>query len=267
MPPKFGEGSKPAPEDAMTEGKARRDQHRGEDLLWAVLLGLGLRDYFEAGTLDVDQRMRAAGVIVMESSASLTSTTRDLMGGKITVRVWYLRMRDILVSASLASAMAILGRREMTDEEIGAWVSEFNLQDGYLTRFRDQLKSGEQAFGDVAIGRADLYARALWSTSWRVLGAAIVAAARTGGIAAAKEALGDGASSLVSGLDAPPGEVPQGWKVQALRIRSLSDSCGDCVEWEALGWVDVESDDYHDIGTSICGARCKCYYIYRVVPA
>jgi hypothetical protein len=54
-------------------------------------------------------------------------------------------------------------------------------------------------------------------------------------------------------------------KLQVLRHRSPVDSCVDCIEWESDGWVDYDSEDFHPIGTSICGARCLCSLEFRLV--
>jgi hypothetical protein len=261
MPDKFGSGSKPE-EKAASLAKARKEEDRGQDLLMAVLIGLGFRSYFRDNQLDLRNRQKAVMAIVMESSASMTSSTRDLIDGKVTPRVWFLRMKDILSSSTLAAAMALIGRDTLTDDELSNWASEFGLQVGYLTRFLEQIQGGEQILNEGAIGRSDLYARVVWSVANRVLGD-VVESASADGVDALAAAIGVAASQVVQYDPAYEGPT----KVQARRIRSLTDSCDDCVEWELLNWVDVDSDDFHEIGTSICGSRCKCHYIYRVVPA
>ncbi len=233
----LGNGPKPEPKLATNKTQAKQDEENGLELLLAVLLGMGLKNYFVGGHLDIEWRKKILDTIVMETSGSLVSTTRDLIAHRITPRVWLIRMRDILVRASAAGALAILGKEEMTEEEREEWISDVNLQYGYLVQFRDQIRNATHILGDITVARADLYARAIWSTSMQVYSASVFALARS-----------------------------REMDVEALRHLGIADHCVDCLEWSTLDWVDVESEDYHPIGSSVCGARCQCWYEYRMVP-
>ena len=238
MADELGPGSKPKPKLATNEAEAKRNQEDGLELLLALLATLGLRGLWDFGVLDIELKRRALDALIQETSSSLVSLTRDLASRKITPRTWLLRMRDILVTASAAGALLMLGKNEFDDDEEKEWISEINLQYGYLVRFFDEVRDARQILNQGAVGRSDLYARALWSTSWRVFTAAWVAVMRK----------------------------TDGFKLQVLRHLALADHCHDCVAWAADGWVDYDSEDFHAIGTSVCGARCLCSLEFRMVP-
>ena len=237
MADELGPGDKPKPKLATNKAEAKRDQEDGLELLLALLATLGLRAVWDLQAMTDETKGRVLNELIQETSSSLVSLTRDLASKKITPRTWLIRMRDILVAASAAGALLMLGRNQFDEDDEDSWVSEINLQYGYLVRFFDEVREGRQILNQGAIARSDLYARALWSTSWRVLTAAW----------ATNAAL-------------------NGKKLQVLRVRAISDSCPDCVAWAADGWVDYDSEDFHPIGTSVCGARCLCSLEFRWVP-
>ncbi len=237
MADELGPGEKPKPKLATNKAEAKRDQQDGLELLLALLATLGMRALWDLGALGTEAKSIALNALIQETSSSLVSLTRDLASKKITPRTWLIRMRDILVAASSAGALLMTGRNEFDDDEEDKWVSEINLQYGYLVRFFDEVRDGSQILNQGAIGRADLYARAIWTTSWRVFAASwALAALRTG------------------------------TKLQVLRHLAAADHCRDCVEWAADGWVDADDADFHPIGTSVCGARCLCSLEFRLVP-
>lgn len=236
MADELGPGSKPQSKLATNKGEAKRDQDDGLELLLALLATLGMRGLWELGALTEELKGAALNELIMETSASLVSLTRDLASKKITPRTWLIRMRDILVTASAAGALLLLGKNQLDEDEEAEWISEINLQYGYLVRFFNEVRDGRQILNQGAIARADLYARALWSTSWRVFTAAWALSARRAG-----------------------------QKLQVRRIRSPVDSCVNCIAWESDGFVDFDSSDFHPIGTSVCGARCLCSLEFRWV--
>lgn len=179
--------------------------------------------------------MRAMVVdkVIMDASARLTATTKLLMDEKITFRVWLIQMRDILVASLAAAALALTGKGRLDDAEEEAWVSETNLQYGYLVNWYHQMREGRQQFNQAMVARADLYARALWAVAWRVVVA------------------GELARDV-------PGRRP--WGIRSLgraeHCRSVHSGTEGCVELAEKGWLPLE--DVAPIGTATCGSRCHC---------
>jgi hypothetical protein len=177
--------------------------------------------------MGIKDRLRVLDNIITDASGKTIATTRSLTDGKMALRVWLIQMRDILVQSLAAGTMALAGREELSEPEKTAWVSETNLQYGYLVQWFRQIKEGSQQFNQAMVGRPDLYARAIWAVAWRVWVAGKIA-------------------------DDSHGEL----KPYGKRSLGISEHCGDCIDWAQLPWLPLE--EVPPIGTSECGSRCHC---------
>jgi hypothetical protein len=54
------------------------------------------------------------------------------------------------------------------------------------------------------------------------------------------------------------------YPMEARRIRGFLDSCRNCIDWAALGWMDAETMYQHyPIASSICNVNCYCNIVSR----
>jgi hypothetical protein len=226
----FGTGSTPESKPATNRGEADRDLDRGLELLLAVLLAMGHPGASVLALMTQEQRNRVVDRLIADASARLIAATRLLMGQKIAFRVWLIQMRDILVGSLAAGTLAVVGREGLSDAEKDSWVSEVNLQYGYLVNWYAELREGRQHLNQAMVARSDLYARAIWSVGWRVWVAG---------------KMGD--------VVLPGGQIKKPW---GKRFLGAAEHCPDCIEWAGLPWLPLE--EVPPIGSSVCGPRCHC---------
>lgn len=227
----FGKGTTPESKPATNRNQANTDFDRGLELLLSIMLAMGYRSTAFLPVLPMAVRLAIVDQLIQDASAKLIATSRLLAEGRIKFRAWLIQMRDILVASLAAGTLAVAGKEEPSDAEKEAWISETNLQYGYLVGFYKELTEGRQQFNQALIGRSDLYARAIWAVAWRVW----VAEQLSG-----KELFGEQ-------VDARP---------YGKRTLGIADHCADCIAWSQLPWLPLE--EVPPIGSSVCGARCRC---------
>jgi hypothetical protein len=206
------------------ESKDQRD--RGWELVLALLATHGLHGVTDLNLVSEPMRLQMLDELIEETSAGLVSATSDLIEHRTSLRAWLLRFRDILIPALAAATMLLIKRNYIESELLEAWVSETNLQNGYLYRFFSEIRDGDQVLNTSAIGRTDLYARAIWAVAWRVY-----------------------VSSLVS-------QENKGDPWCGLSVLGVADHCKGCLSEAAKGWQLLK--DVKPIGSRDCGSRCAC---------
>lgn len=229
MPELFGANntSRPDTDDAPNPERYR---DAGADILTAILLAFGIRlgPYFDISSVMISVILNR---LIEHQSQEMVAATRQLNEGRLTLRQWLIKMRDLMYSYGYAGAMARTGGHHLDGVAFEAWSSEMALQYGYLARYRGQIADGAQLLGLGTIARSDLYARALWATTTRVWSKVR-------------------ADQL---LEAHRGEDGG---LYAIRTRAIADSCNGCIVEANRGWVPIE--DHTPIGSTECGSRCLC---------
>jgi hypothetical protein len=141
-------------------------------------------------------------------------------------------MREVLVPAHYAAALAGMGRTSLTAAETADVQARIREQLGFLKRFRADLGTS-QALDGSAVNRARLYGTAVWAT-------------------------GQATERSVARLAGSTHERA------VLTAEHNCKSCLDRTGGKRVGkWVPIGS--LLPIGEGICRTRCECYFEYKKV--
>lgn len=136
-------------------------------------------------------------------------------------------MRNVKNNHLAATALANGGWGKLTPADYGRLGSRVKEQYRYLRRFAQEIETEQQALDGRAVVRARMYA---------------------------------GAARAAYQEERRRRHREQG-KTQERRIRTASESCADCIEYEQRGWAPIGT--LPEIGRSKCLTNCKCYFEFR----
>ena len=172
----------------------------------------------------------AAQAAVQTAQGTISSLSLQFQQGAINYQAWYSGMQ--IEIANMAAAQTALAHGGFASMDAAAWqraVDVANNQLAYFDNFAAQVVP-PAPFGQRELNRAAMYADA---------GRATYENERM---------------TTQKGMGA----------TEAQRVLGASDSCPDCIAWEALGWIpieDMESD--YPIGASVCLVNCFCSIVVR----
>lgn len=167
--------------------------------------------------------------IITNAAKDVRALTQQLRAGEILLSEWETAMRvQIKASQLSAASLARGGFDQMTQADFGRVGRAVRDQYAYLARMSAQIADGTQRMDGTVLRRAEMY------------------------VAAAREAYER--QQLV--------EDKARGLTEERSVRGASDSCDECVELEARGWV--ESGTTPLPGQRICRTNCACLIERRV---
>lgn len=167
-------------------------------------------------------------VALDRASDRIAALARQLRARQIDLVSWQVRMaREVKNVQLYSAAMAKGGWAQLSPADLGRVGQAVQVQLRFLNRFAQQIKTGEQAKDGRLEMRARLYAQAGRALFHRV----------------------ERLDMEVRGM------------TEEASVRHASDSCGDCVEAEALGWVPIGT--LVPVGSRECKGNCRCEIEYR----
>lgn len=142
--------------------------------------------------------------------------------------IWEEAFRIELRRAHLqAAALGKGGWAQLDADDLARVENQLRFEYQQLARFVDQIRNEELSIAQIQV-RIKMYADHIWTSFWD---------ART------------------------QAKKSSGFR-QERRILQAQESCPDCVDYAARGWVPVGS--LPEPGQqSVCGANCRCYKEYR----
>jgi hypothetical protein len=172
---------------------------------------------------------RALDTALDRSRNEVQRLSRALVNGNMSIAEWQLSTAKEIKSMHLASAsLAKGGWAQMGPREFGKVGNTLRNEYGYLAKFGEQVKSGEQKLDGSLISRANLYAQ--------------------------------GSRGTYHAIEAQ-GMLAEG-KEQCRNVLGGSDhNCQGCLDETAKGWQMV--GEMIPIGERECMANCRCSVEYR----
>lgn len=164
-----------------------------------------------------------------KSGEAMRALTANLKNGSVTLAEWRTGMAASVKDIHLASsALANGGWSQMTQADFGRVGQLVREQYRYLDNFAQDIASGKQRFDGTLDRRAKMYAdsgRMTYESAQR-------------------------AEARLRGYQ------------EHRSVRHAQDSCTECVEVAAMGWVSIETP-LPLPGDRICVTNCKCLLEYR----
>ena len=181
------------------------------------------RDRLGGGAVTEDQVQAGLLALTTFMSARMRTQSADFRAGTLTAGEWHSLQQDGIKAVQIAAALAVFGGREqMTPARWGLVGQLIRQQYAYQRNFLLDVLEGRQRLNGRLDNRAALYALAAHTT----------------------------AVYLQRRLS-----VEQGARYER-NITNATESCPDCLQQEALGWVPVGTLSLP--GTRRCGANCRC---------
>jgi hypothetical protein len=168
----------------------------------------------------------AVDKVAQRTKKEMKEIAESFVSKKINRAEFEIQMRDkIKASHILSRSIAKGGREQMTIKDwsrVGNGVKE---QYKYLNNFERKIANGQLSDAQI-VSRAQLYAAS-------------------------------GRTDYFKDFQQAKSEWRDGEKEpKARRVLNAAESCEDCIEYAALGFVPVT--ELPEIGDSICGIYCKC---------
>lgn len=161
-------------------------------------------------------------------SAAMRALSGRLRAGEISVREWQTAMMaDVKAVQLYGAASAKGGWAQLTQADFGRVGAHVKRQYEYLSRFAQQIASGEQPLDGVFLARADMYGQA--------------------GRAIHHET--ERREMEIRGMN------------QERNVLGVADHCVECLEETRRGWVPIGT--LRPVGQRVCTTRCKCSIQYR----
>jgi hypothetical protein len=161
--------------------------------------------------------------VVGDSAANMRALTERLQAGNLTVAQWQAGMTGEIKSSHLAgSALARGGFDHLSPAENGWTGQRIRAQYEYLSKFAEQIASGQQPLDGTALARAEMYGEAGRSTH----------------------------REMVRRMGRQAGD---GWEVNRL---GATDSCPGCLGATAAGVVPIGT--LVPVGGRDCRTNCHC---------
>lgn len=163
--------------------------------------------------------------VLEDGSNRLAAMSQRLVEGKTSVADWMREVGTEIKQQYILSAVAARGGwQQMTPSDWGRVGAQLRTQYQYLRQFAEQIATGEQNLDGRLIVRSKLYAQ----------------------------------SARGFYEDLRRAQAPGGLE---RRVRHASESCEDCIEYEARGWQPRGS--LPRIGESRCRQNCRCTFEFR----
>jgi len=183
--------------------------------------------YASNGRVVPETRIRAGLQSAIDASkATIDGFTQDLIGGRINLADWTLRMRDEIKNGHRAAALLANGGKP-NPSALGKLGATVRAQYEYLSRFSSAIQNGEVALDARLIARSKMYAQAI----------------------------------LPSYENQVRAREQRAGSKQERRVLSPAEHCADCVEYARRSWQPIGT--LPQIGDSICRVNCHCRFEYR----
>lgn len=183
------------------------------------------RGRFVAGS----QVTAALGDVIASAAGDMRAASVALQTGQLSLAQWQLAMEASIKNMHLASAaLAKGGWNQLTQADFGRVGSIVKREYGYLRAFAQEIASGKQKLDGRFMQRSQEYMRAGKTTYNEIL----------------------------------KREREKRGELYVRNIRHARDSCGGCLEQEALGWVSVNDPRLLPPGRRTCRGFCKCEWTF-----
>lgn len=174
-----------------------------------------------------DKVKAASEAYVTKAKEDMAAISEKLKAGEINVAQWQSEMKLAIQRMNITEAtLANGGWAQMSPKDWGRAGARIKKEYQFLQGFAQDVADGK--YGDpITDGRFD--------SRWKLYGESGAKTYENTQLQNAREDMGHN---------------------RGKRVRGKTDSCSDCIEWEAEGVVNI--DELHEIASSICGNNCGC---------
>lgn len=152
-----------SPADPVTAADVRRWEDDAWPTLRSELQAEDALDTFRAGAMTAARTAAVTERLIEAAGHETEAVTGLLNDGKITLGRWSARMRLVAGGTAAAAFVLALGAARVPDAARPLAARLIGRQFGFLGRFREAVRTGDQPLGEGAVARARLYADAAWS--------------------------------------------------------------------------------------------------------